>query len=80
MVENNVIRLATSRAEPVKKACSTCAHRGRLANSDWCRATGNSTSFERSYNDNACGAEGVLWERRVRRGLFGWIKVLLVGE
>ena len=77
-----VIKLATSRAEPAKRACATCAHAPRFLNSiSICHATGGYIHVERYWDSHACGPDGRLWEQRPpRRGLIGTLRVWLFGE
>ena len=73
---NNVLHLRTTRSEPAKRACSTCAHsRGFAGPLQACGATGQYTSYERRFGDNACGISGKLWELRPpHRGLITWLR------
>lgn len=65
MADNdNVIRLVSTRAEPMKRACGTCLHWGGASSNARCRATNNYMEYERHYDHYACGMDGNLWEAR----------------
>ena len=58
----NVVRIATSNSNPVKRACGTCKHvvRPQSILPD-CSATGRHIMTER-HGGHVCGPEGKLWE------------------
>jgi hypothetical protein len=80
---NKPIDLATSQAEPQKRACSECRHiyRAKISSDAVCGATGRDLIFERMSDVAACGRRGHLWQPRPPRlGFFAWLRVLFFGE
>lgn len=72
----NVLHLQTSRSDPVKRACASCAHVQNVGTAfQRCGGTGRYTHLERGNESYACGFSGKLWERKpARRGLLTWLR------
>lgn len=85
-MSENVIKLASTRREPVSRGCSTCRHAPRNPHVPFarCGATGNYIENERFYNSYACGQEGRLWEAQPpkppRLGILGTLRLWLLGD